>query len=138
MKIVYTLLLAILPSISVASSYGGAEGLNSLKERVFIGESTFFVKKTDEKMPSEAYVTVNECPELEKFIWELKEQFSCPRDGNSPLAGTTYKKTTSKTYMPCDIPPYNDKSPGVIYECIDGCDKPRVPKIFYEGPYECG
>ena len=128
------------PVIASAAGYGGAEGKNRRGEIIRIGgdiPDTIYVQKNKKDLNwKEQYSLAKECPAF-TAIFEGKRQFSCNFSGKSPLAGTTYKVTTLKSYKPCDEPPYNDKSPGIVYLCVAGCDDPRVPKLLYESPWEC-
>jgi len=140
MKFIFALIIFV-PTIVMAAGYGGAQGANKLGEIVRIeGDvpDTIYVQKNDKDFEwKEKHSLAKECPTfLEIFNWNGK--FSCIRGGQSPLAGTTYRVTTSEDYTPCDVPPYNSKSPGEVYICIEGCNNPRAPQIFYVGPWECG
>lgn len=134
------ILLAFLPGLSFAEGYAGADGTNRRGELVHIGEGGMggdsaegiYVFKNTKSYASgkkwkERYALLDECP---SFL--NGPQFSCSANGKSPLAGSTYKITTSKTYRPCD-----DGSIGRVYVCVAGCKNPRTPKIFYESPWEC-
>lgn len=158
------ILAVLLPSIAFAAGYGGAEGKNSLGEIIRIesdlGETISVQKNSEDFEQEETYVTRDECPSffnedpatVSSYLHTLKEQFSCRKDGKSPLAGTTYKITTSEDWKPCesfpedmgiqqDLEPgidYGFDAPGEVYVCIAGCDNPRAPQIFYVSPWECG
>lgn len=140
MKILIVLFL-LFPNLAVAAGYGGAQGTNKLGEIIRIeGDipDTIYVQKNAKDFDwKEKYSLDDACPTFQK-IFEGARQFSCIPNGKSPLAGTTYGVTTSKKYIPCDEPPYNDKSPGEVYVCVKGCENPRAPKIFYVSPWECG
>lgn len=129
--------VALMPSIGMAAAYGGAQGTNKRGETIYIDgdipEAIAVRKHSNDPKWSEQYPLLEECPTFS----EAAKQFSCLSNGKSPLAGTTYRVTTSKTYRPCDQPPYDDKSAGQVYLCIEGCNNPRAPKIFYVTPWEC-
>ncbi|MHB1085085.1 MAG: hypothetical protein ACYCZA_09635 [Thiobacillus sp.] len=133
-------LFAIMPCVALAAGYGGAQGTNKRGEIIRIGgdvADTIYVQKNAKDSEwKESYVLRDECPSF-LSTFEGKKQFSCRKNSQSPLAGTTYRVTTSKKYQPCNEPPFNDKSPGEIYVCIGGCDNPRAPKTFIVSPWEC-
>ena len=139
MKALFALLF-IFPAIALAAGYGGASGTNSHGEIIRIeGDipETIYVQKDIKDFKwKEKYSLLKECPNFPATT-DAKE-FSCSKTGESPLAGTTYKITTQRSYKPCNVTPYNDKSPGEVYVCIRGCENLRAPKTFYVSPWECG
>ncbi len=72
-------------------------------------------------------------PFEEECFFTKKGGFTCKRDGRTPLAGATYKKTMNG-YDRCDE---TGKQRTEQYECIAGCNKPSVPRILSVSPYEC-
>lgn len=141
MRLSLTLLIFI-SSIAYGAGYGGADGDNVLGQIIHIKEHGehlepyIFVQKNETDMEGangkgEKYRLADECP-----TW-TEHSLVCKKNGKSPLAGTTYKITTSKQWMPCkdvEIDPSDEA--GTVYICTKGCNK-RTPKIFYENPYEC-
>jgi hypothetical protein len=135
-------LLVLISSIAHSAGYGGAEGDNALGQIIHIKEyggnldPYIFVQKNELDINGangrgQKYNVADECP-----IW-TKHSLVCKKSGKSPLAGATYKITTSKEWMPCknsEVEPSDEA--GIIYKCIKGCNS-RTPKIFYENPYEC-
>lgn len=134
------LLFVLLPQLAFAEGYSGANGTNKLGERIYIGDDggdgvdTIYVfeKRTKSNKWKERYDLREECPSF--FLWG--KQFSCLKNGKSPLAGSTYQVTTSKKWKPCGSVRAGEFN-GEVYVCIDGCNNPRAPKIFYVNPWEC-
>jgi hypothetical protein len=157
MKTYSLLLLFFFSIIGLAAGYGGASGTNSLGEIIHIeGDiaDTIYVQKNEKDHEwTESYDFLEECPDFPQYAKEgeeLKDRFSCRKEGKSPLAGAVYKMTTSEDWRPCESFPedmgfqpdpnidYGFDAPGDVYVCIAGCDNPRAPKIFYVNPWECG
>ena len=121
-----------LPSFVFAAAYGGASGQNSRGGIVHIlGDIPDKIYVQRGKDWPEEYDLRAECPGF------TDTEISCRSTGKSPLAGVTYKVTTSKKYRPCKGAPYFDKSPGEVYVCVKGCGNPRAPRIMYVSPWEC-
>jgi hypothetical protein len=126
----------LLPCLAFAEGYSGASGVNKRGEIISIGDdggdlaTTIYVFEKNAESPKlkERYILKEECPSF----FGNREQFSCRKDGKSPLAGTTYRVTTSEKYRPC-----GDEFPGEVYVCIEGCNSPRAPEIFHVNPWEC-
>ncbi|HEX8610823.1 MAG TPA: hypothetical protein VF800_05985 [Telluria sp.] len=134
------ILLFCMPSLALASGYGGASGKNKRGEIIHIGadvaDTIYVQKNAKDHVWKERYVLLDECPSFRADNEDVK-QFSCRHDSRSPLAGTTYRVTTLKQYQPCNVPEFEDKSPGEVYVCIAGCHHRRAPAIFYVSPWEC-
>jgi hypothetical protein len=130
----------MLPCMALAAGYGGAEGTNRRGEIIHIGDDvaeTIYVQKgVKDTEWKERYVLRDECPSF-AGTYEGKGRFSCRKNSSSPLAGATYRLTTSKKYLPCNVPPFNDKTPGELYVCVAGCENPRAPRVFRVSPWEC-
>ena len=131
----FSALFLFIPALALADGYGGAEGKNQFGETISIAdgaEMTIYVYKNGDFL--ESYPLQTECPSV---LHVPNRKFSCIPNGKSPLAGATYKVTTSKKWTPCK---YNEEYPSdgayPVYICIKGCNK-RTPKIFYERPWEC-
>ena len=133
-QLALALLLAI-PLTALAAAYGGAQGTNRRGEIIRIegdtADTLYVQRNAGDNAWAEHYVMAEECPVF------TEKTLSCPPGRKSPLSGTTYRITTSKTWTPCDIPPFHDRGPGKIYVCTAGCDNPRAPKIFRVQPWEC-
>lgn len=132
------LLLLFTSSLATAAGYGGAQGTNKLRQIVTLeGEGyediDIAVKNNSKEY---RYKFKGEC----SFFFNKDNEaskISCSQKGRSPLAGATYKITTSKKWTPCkknELYPSND--PGTIYICIRGCNN-HTPILFYESPWEC-
>jgi hypothetical protein len=134
MRCLMSLLLCV-PTFALAAGYGGAAGTNSRGEIIHIAGDTadgiYVQKNKSDHEWKEHYELRVECPVFSDKL------LSCLPGRKSPLSGVTYKITTSRKYRPCDFAPYNDKSPGVVYLCIKGCNNPRAPRMFHVGPWEC-
>lgn len=145
--------IVFVPCFAFAAGYGGAHGTNEYGETIYFSEKWIEIEGKSRRvlMVSVSYTQKNagqEEPfdfvdECTRFHFEEKEiRISCRKNSKSPLAGTTYRETTSKEYNPCRdddgnyLPPDPEYSGGTVYECIEGCDNPRAPKIFYEQPWE--
>jgi hypothetical protein len=135
MKQLALLLLLFVSTTSFSGGFGSAEGKNSYGRRIHIDESSdgyvIWIPFNENGPPLEFQIQ-EECP---GWDWEGKS-FSCKPSGKSPLAGATYKITTSKKWQPCSGEPYFDKTPRQVYVCVSGCG-PNAPKIFYVTPWEC-
>lgn len=134
------LLLAVqLPAIS--AGFGSATGKNALGETVRIdgdwGEVLLVYAKNKPEGPVATFDMRLECPAFADSARAENDKFTCPAGRASPLSGVTYKVTKSKRWRPCDIAPFHDKGPGVVYVCTSGCDNPRVPKTLRHEPWEC-
>ena len=136
----FLVLSLLVPCIAFAAGYGGAEGVNRHREVIHIGDDvaeTIYVQKgVKDSVWQERYVLRDECPSF-AGIFEGRTRFSCRAHSKSPLAGATYRVVTSKKYLPCNVPPFNDKTPGELYVCVAGCENPRAPKFFRVSPWEC-
>ena len=135
-------LLFLLPSICFSAGYGGADGNNRRGERISIGSDShyalYIISGSDPGVWSKPHDMNLECPDFAKAMEKgIGATFSCPAKRAFPLGGATYRIKLSKKYMPCDVEPFNDKSPGIIYQCIRGCNKKSVPPVFTENPWEC-
>lgn len=130
----------LLPGLAVAAGYGGAQGVNARGEIIHIsgdmGETLYVQNGPGDTAWTEQYAIGDVCPSFNAALAE-DTQFSCPADTPSPLAGATYRVTKSDTYRPCDIPPFNDPTPGVVYVCVEGCANSRAPALLHESPWEC-
>lgn len=133
MKPIFFLALSFFPTLAFCVGYGGAAGENQIGEMVRIAESdeglSIFVEKLGSKRPWKEYKVSEECP-----TWKLENDqkiIACQKSGKSPLAGATYKVTTSKKIR--DV----CKDPAVIYVCVQGCSRKETPKLLVEQPWEC-
>lgn len=130
------MLFLLLPCLAFAEGYSGAHGTNKLGEIVGIGDdggdlaTTIYVyaKRAKVSKFKARYRLKEECPSF----FGGEKQFSCRKDGKSPLAGTTYQVTTSEKYRPC-----GEEFAGEVYVCIAGCNNPHAPKLFYVSAWEC-
>ena len=132
------LLFLFASSLASAAGYGGAQGTNKLGQIVTLQgdgyEDTVIIVKKNTK--EYLYKFKAEC----SFFFNADNEegkMLCSKKGRSPLAGATYKITTSKKWTPCkenELYPSND--PGTVYICIRGCNN-QTPMIFYENPWEC-
>ena len=137
------IVFALFPLVAMADGYTGAHGTNKLGELIYIGAGSLgsaddpadgiYVFKNRKSylkgQLSKRYALLEECP---LFSNAEGERFSCHKNGISPLAGATYRVTTSRKYKPC-----HDDTIGTVYVCVAGCNSPRVPRIFYKEPWEC-
>ena len=144
MKKLVVFALLLVPGMSLAAGYGGAEGRNKAGEIIHFAADAYyelFVQKNkDDHEWTEHYDMNVECPGFVKAMGAAEGTslvFSCPAGRRFPLSGATYRITTSREYQPCNLDPYFDESPGTIYECIAGCEGKRVPRQFRESPWEC-
>lgn len=142
MKTLFVIAFLLFPAMGLTAGYGGAEGRNRLGERIHIGSDSYYelyiIRGPGEGKWSKPYDMNVECPEFKSAMERGdKAKFSCPPQRGFPLSGTTYRISTSKKYRPCDQDPYYDKSPGVVYFCVRGCNRKSAPLIFREGPWEC-
>jgi len=150
------MVVSLFPAIATASGYEAAKGSNEAGEVLLIDlEYTEKYLECTKKSPEEVCSNVDE-PIMEEVIsvskGDVLEKYSltkecqntrqysisCPRSARFPLAGTKYIETTSEDYKPCDVEPYFNKGSGKVYKCVEGCNNPRAPKIFYVQPWECG
>lgn len=130
------MLLSLFPCLALAAGYGGADGVNKRGEHIHLGDDagdgvdTIYVyestKSYRDRKLKVRFALYDECS------FDSDKIFSCKANGKSPLAGATYKVTTSKKYRPC-----KDETLGEVYVCVAGCDNNRVPKIFHVSPWEC-
>ena len=131
----FTALLSLCSSACMAASYGGAMGENEIGQIVIItGDIPDSIHVRDKKQVSndlQMYELRSECP-----VFEEGKRITCLASGKSPLAGATYKITTSRKWRPCSSAPFFDKQPGEVYICIKGCNK-HTPRIFYVNRWEC-
>lgn len=131
--------LLLVTGQACAAGYGGASGKNALGETIHIeGDlaETLYVQAAvqdaaQDSTSVETYAMQQECPTF------TDTTLACLPGRASPLSGTTYAITTSKRWKPCNVAPFHDSSPGVVYVCIAGCRNPRAPKIFHVSPWEC-
>ena len=142
MNKLWTIACLLLPALSFAAGYGGAEGRNRLGERIHIGSDSyhelFIVKGPGDGVWSKPYDMNIHCPEFKSALESSQvSQFSCPPQRHFPLAGATYRITRSNKYRPCSIDPFYDKSPGTVYVCVKGCGRKSVPAQLWERPWEC-
>ena len=143
MKTLWAMALLLFPVATFASGYGGAEGRNRLGERIYIaGDShyeIYVIKGPSAADWSKPYDMNVECPEFINAMEKggVGQTFSCPSQRKFPLSGTTYRITTSTKYRPCNFDPYFDKTPGIVYLCVKGCNGKSAPTIFKESPWEC-
>ncbi|WP_374355674.1 hypothetical protein [Chitinimonas sp.] len=139
MKLFHSVVV-LLPAIAFAAGYGGAEGGNRLGEIIRIEgdvpDTIYIQKGRKDSEWKERYDLNQECPNFQK-IFEGAKYFSCRVDSKSPLTGTRFRVTLSKKYQPCNVEPLFDKTPGEIYLCVEGCNKPRVPQKLIVSPWEC-
>lgn len=142
MKRVYVAALTLIPVLSLAAGYGGADGRNRLGETIHIASDSdydlYVIKGPSEGDWSKPFDMNVHCPEF-KIAMEKGSgaTFSCPPQRIFPLSGATYRITTSRKYRPCSGEPFYDNSPGIVYVCINGCNSKAAPAIFKEGPWEC-
>lgn len=133
LKITYIPIFLLFLSLTAhTAGFGGAEGKNKLGEVVLVGEAKgsdwgIYVKEPNSESQKEFSFNM-EC----KWDWKATPlTFSCNPNGNSPLAGATYKVQTSKTEKnDCD-------QPRSLWVCIAGCNRPSVPQVFRIDPWEC-
>ncbi len=141
MRIALWIWLLILPTVAFADCYGGASAKNAVGEKIYITSGVM----RDYPAPcdlNEIEVYPRLHPKLAepsrfefrvecKYVTDKEPYyFRCRSDGRSPLAGATYKITKSKKRNGCG-------EPWTIYRCVSGCNGKRVPKTFYEKPWEC-
>jgi hypothetical protein len=139
---IYLVALAIIPVWSFAAGYGGAEGRNRLGERIYIASDSYYdlyvIRGPSESDWSKPFDMDTNCPGFSNAMNKGPgATFSCPPKPAFPLSGTTYRITTSRKYRPCSSEPFNDNSPGTVYECVKGCNSKTAPAIFNESPWEC-
>ena len=138
MKTVSTVLLVLASFPAMSDGFGGAVGLNRLGQQIRMYEGqdgtrfSAYKPRPTEPVGSEwrletecewhASANVNSDPTY---------TFACAVDGKSPLAGTTYRATKSRSKRNSCGRPYE------IYLCVRGCSNRAAPNVFYVQPWEC-
>ena len=130
--------LLLLPVAALSDGFGGAEGNNSLGQRIRIYEGTegyaFYVVERGKKENDKHWLLSRECKWNEHYRRPGADptySFQCGKEGQSPLAGTRYRVTYSKTKRnSCGR--LNE-----IYLCVVGCSNGTAPAVFYVKPWEC-
>lgn len=132
------LLLCTIPALAFAGGYGGAEGKNGLGQTVgFSSEDLHQIWVHDPKQGKDHFVTYQmsaECPAIIEWLDAEPKKgllIRCAAKGQSPLAGATYTKVTSKRIRnTCN-------EPATFFKCVAGCERKDVPRVIVEQPWEC-
>lgn len=61
---------------------------------------------------------------------DLVSSFACRTDGSTVLAGASYRRVPGRNKV-CGDPRWP------VYQCVQGCSQPGVPRVLRIEPYEC-
>jgi len=142
MRLLALVFALLFPWSAYAVGYGGAFGMNALGQEIHIADElanslfVYWVDKPEGERKRQwqgktigKFKISEECP---GWDWaQDQKHIVCLPTGKSPLAGATYRIEESNKIK--DVCGNNAK----VYRCIEGCDKPVVPKLLVEEPWEC-